>query len=254
MNVGHALDAFHILLPKQGSTAQECEDAYSGTMQGERFAIADGATEAFDSKWWANLLARSWSRVDPPALSREDFQPFIRDLALRLDRRWATKTMPWWAFEKAALGSFAAFLGIQFAPGTEIVLWDAIALGDCCLVHQRQSTLIAAFPIDDPGDFGYHPTLLPSLVSLQPLALDSLKVAHGLCHIGDEILLLSDAVAAWCFDGTAKGEERRAAICRGLRSRDSAYLIDLIRSEQQRGQMRNDDVVAVRIAICPPTL
>jgi hypothetical protein len=91
MNNGCVLDAWHFLLPKEGSTTSECEDAVIENKRARRFAIADGATEGFDSRAWARLLVSRWIRVDPPAISAEDFHPLAHDLGLRLHEHWKEK-------------------------------------------------------------------------------------------------------------------------------------------------------------------
>lgn len=248
MSNGCALDAWHFLLPKEGCSTSECEDAVAENRTALRFAIADGATEGFDSRVWAKLLVRSWIRIDPPAISAEDFQPLARELGLRLHERWKRKALAWYAEEKAKSGSFAAFLGVQFASQWNQLSWKAIALGDCCFVHQRGATVQAAFPISDCESFGSRPMLLPSLASLQEKAFAELKLLEGTAEPGDEFILLSDAIAAWYLRQTDDSERERSELLSLLSGRDCDGLEQLVRSSQHRGTMRNDDVVAVRIA------
>jgi hypothetical protein len=249
MSGGSGLDAWHFLLPKDGCSASECEDAVALNLKAQRFAIADGATEGFDSRVWARLLVRSWIRIDPPAISAEDFQPLARDLGVRLHERWKRKTLSWYAEEKARSGSFAAFLGVQFSSGQDQISWTAIALGDCCLVHQRGDAIRVAFPISNSEDFGSHPILLPSLTSLQDAAFAGLKLLEGTLEEGDEFILLSDAIAAWYLGNTENSQRDRSELLRLLSMRDCDGLEELVRDSQRRGTMRNDDVVVMRIAV-----
>jgi hypothetical protein len=248
MNGGYALDAWHFLLPKEGCSTSECEDAVAEHTRALRFAIADGATEGFDSRAWARLLVGRWLRVDPPAITAEDFQPLVRFLGLGLHGRWQGKALPWYAEEKAKLGSFAAFLGIQFFIQQNQLSWKAIALGDCCLVHQRDSKICAAFPISESESFGSHPVLVPSLGWLQEKAFAELKVLEGTAEEGDEFLLLSDAIAAWYLRKTDASEQERGKLRSLLKGRDREELEKLVRNSRHQGTMRNDDVVALRIA------
>jgi hypothetical protein len=248
MNNGCALDAWHFLLPKEGCSTFECEDAVAENTTAQRFAIADGATEGFDSRRWARLLVRRWIQIDPPAITAEDFQPLACDIGLWLHERWKRKTLPWYAEEKAKSGSFAAFLGIQFFSQQDQLSWKAIALGDCCLVHQRGAKVCATFPISDSESFGSNPVLLPSLGSLQGRAFAELKTLEGTAEAGDEFLLLSDAIAAWFLRKTAGSEDERGELRALLSRRECGGLEQLIRRSRHRGTMRNDDVVALRIA------
>ena len=52
--------ARQFVLPKEGSAADECEDAVAQSADASRFALADGATEAFDARRWAESLAEAW--------------------------------------------------------------------------------------------------------------------------------------------------------------------------------------------------
>jgi hypothetical protein len=165
-----------------------------------------------------------------------------------LHERWKGKALPWYAEEKAKIGSFAAFLGIQFFIQHDQLSWKAIALGDCCLVHQRDSKVCAAFPISDSESFGSNPVLLPSLGSLQEKAFAELKVFEGTAEEGDEFVLLSDAIAAWYLRKTDDSEYERGKLRSLLRGRERGELEQLVRSSRHRGTMRNDDVVALRIA------
>jgi hypothetical protein len=248
MKSEYVLDAWHFLLPKEGSSTSECEDAVAENTRARRFAIADGATEGFDSRAWARLLVGRWLRIDPPAISAEDFQPLVRFLGLGLHERWNGKTLPWYAEEKAKHGSFAAFLGIQFFIQQNQLSWKAIALGDCCLVHQRGSEICAAFPISDSEDFGSNPVLVPSLGWLQEKAFAELKVLEGTAEEGDEFLLLSDAIAAWYLRNTDDSEHERGKLRSLLRRREREELEQFVRSSRHLGAMRNDDVAALRIA------
>jgi hypothetical protein len=241
------LDAWHFLLPKEGCSPSECEDALAQNLKAQRFAIADGATEGFDSRKWAKLLVRYWIKIYAPPITAEDFQPMARELGFRLQERWKRKTLPWYAEEKARSGSFAAFLGIQFSNKDGQTSWKAVALGDCCLVHQRGDTIRLAFPISSSEDFGSHPILLPSLTSLQDEALAELKHLEGTAEPGDEFLLLSDAIAAWYLRNANGSGKDRSELMAFLKGRDCVGLEQLVRRSQHDGTMRNDDVAAMRI-------
>lgn len=248
MKDAYVLDSWHFLLPKEGSSASECEDAVAQNKRARRFALADGATEGFDSRRWARLLARCWIHFEPPAISLDHFQPLTREIGLWLHGRWQHKRLPWYAEEKARLGSFAAFLGIQFYAQPNHLSWKAIALGDCCLVHQRGDEIRDSFPLSRTDNFGSHPVLLPSLPSLQEKAFAELKLLEGTAEVGDEFMLLSDAIAAWYLRDTESAKQERRELRALLDKRACDGLKELIRSSRNHGHMRNDDIAVLRIA------
>jgi hypothetical protein len=53
------LQSANLLLPKMAHRLSECEDAVGIDATRHRFAIADGATEAFDARNWAQRLAQN---------------------------------------------------------------------------------------------------------------------------------------------------------------------------------------------------
>ena len=51
-----------VLLPKQDRVLIGCEDALDLTLAKGRSAVADGSTEAFDSRRWGKMLVKVWAR------------------------------------------------------------------------------------------------------------------------------------------------------------------------------------------------
>ncbi len=121
------------LLPKDGCTPNECEDAIGISISRNRFCIADGATEGFDSRYWARLLVRGWVSAARPAVTREQFDSLLCSLGVRFGKKWEKKILPWYAEEKAQSGAFAAFVGINFILSGGEVHWQAKTLGSCVL-------------------------------------------------------------------------------------------------------------------------
>ena len=194
------LSVQHVLLPKAGLLKSECEDSIGVRRDTGRFCVADGATEAYDSgRRWARLLTRHWA-ANSKLLKSEELAPWMGALGERMERRWAKNLFPAvCAEEKARGGAFAALAALAFfVSGDGGPSWQAIALGDSCLVHRREATILRAFPLSDPEAFGYHPNLIPSTSSSRQQGIaDQFIVAGGHAQLGDVFLLLSDAIAAW---------------------------------------------------------
>jgi hypothetical protein len=214
-----------------------------------RFCVTDGATEAFDSGRWAKLLARCWVRNDR-LLTPSEFEPWLATLGAHLETKWTRRQLPWYAEEKARSGAFAAFVGLAFLPTQNSVVWQAIALGDCCLLQLRGGELLQSFPLSVADDFGFHPTLIPSSTARQQIIIDDFKLTNGTVENDDVFLLLSDAVAAWYLkrlddEDTAKLHEFASLIANS----DVGALADFVSKERQLRSMRNDDVAVLRITI-----
>lgn len=239
------LQTWQFLRPKLGHTASECEDAIAIDADAYRFAVADGATEAFDARNWAERLARNWVQNES-ALSSEEFREWVATQGRELRDSWSGLSLSWYSEEKARTGSFAAFVGLELDLKTESPSWRAIALGDTCLVHCRDGALLKSFPVSRSESFSSAPVLVASDPSLHEIAMQSLVVDSGSCEDGDVLLLLSDGVAAWYLQRFEQNDFDPNAL---LETRQTEELNEYFDDERLTGRMRNDDLAVVRIEI-----
>ena len=117
-----------LLLPKLGHEPSECEDAIAVDTQNCRFAVADGATEAFDARNWAQRLAQNWVQ-NQSASTLEEFREWVAAEGRELRDSWNGLSLSWYSEEKARNGSFAALVGVELDLKTDEPSWKAIALG-----------------------------------------------------------------------------------------------------------------------------
>ncbi|MCA0375530.1 MAG: protein phosphatase 2C domain-containing protein [Gemmatimonadetes bacterium] len=243
------LNAHSLLLPKDGLHPHECEDAIGIRSDLGRFCVADGATESFDSRTWARLLTKHWSQCNGLTQPHE-LQSWWKRLGERHTRRWSERPLPWYAEEKAAVGAFATFLGFEVAETTEQGFrWQAVALGDSCLVQLRGGEIVLSFPLDEADEFGSHPQLLPSKPSLQAAVEGEVRCVSGTARSGDAFLLLTDALAAWMLRYSKSEPELTQNFLRLLESASPESLADLVSNERRSRRLRNDDVAAVLLRL-----
>ena len=236
------------LLPKEGAGLEECEDAVGVNVRASRFALADGATEAFDAGSWARALAEGWAGGETGALTAEEFGRWAAQVGGRWHEGWEGRELPWYAEEKARAGSFAAFVGVEFEEADGALRWRAVALGDSCLVQRRGPRVLVAMPLGDPSEFGACPVLVPSRASALDAALARMSVAEGEAATGDVFLLLSDAAAAWFLKLSAGRDPAAEEFDSLLAASENGALAALLRRERAAGRLKDDDVAAVRIA------
>jgi len=237
----------HFLLPKAGHDLTECEDAIVINPSAFRFAIADGATEAFDSKNWAYQLAKNWV-FSTNLLSPDDFWRWVEEEGRALDESWTSLELSWYAEEKARSGSFAAFVGVEVDPVEQE--WRAIALGDSCVIHCRDNMVVKAFPVDNSKIFSSSPILTPSRTTMQSHAAEAIVVTNGELRKGDEIVILSDAAAAWYLELA----EQKTALVREtfvtlLNQEDNEALAEFFKRERISKRLKDDDVAIIRIEV-----
>ena len=243
------LQVNHFVLPKEGAAVAECEDAIGVNAAAGRFAVADGATEAFDARSWAQRLAEGWVACEPPVLTRETFGAWVAGQGTALHDTWQGRTLPWYAEEKARRGSFAAFVGVQLDLTNGAPRWTAVALGDSCLIQCRGAAICHALPVADHTQFTSTPLLVPSLGQLHEAALGQARVESGTLVRGDVLWLLSDATAEWflkCASAGADVLERFDAL---LAAGPEDDLAALFQAERRARKIKDDDVAVVRITL-----
>src|SRR2546423_9479601 len=112
-----------LLLPKLGHDVSECEDVIAFDAQTGRFAVADGATEAFDARNWASRLAQQWVKTES-TLTSEEFRKWVETEGRELHGSWNGLSLSWYSEEKARNGSFAAFVGVELDLETDSPSWS----------------------------------------------------------------------------------------------------------------------------------
>lgn len=231
-------------LSREGSGRECCADAVSVRATTRRFALADGATEAYDSARWARLLTRAWTAT--PVTAGEDVAEALTHLGQVLYRSWFRRPLSWYAEEKARQGSFSTLLGFQFC-GTSG--WYAVAVGDSCLFQERAGGLRAAFPLHDPDEFGHRPALVPSLPRRHPSWARGVRVTTGSALPGDVFWLMSDAIASWYLGTWARRQGLRRELHCAMLAPDDRTFSRLVTRERRAARLRDDDVAVLRVEV-----
>jgi hypothetical protein len=234
-----------LLLPKLGQQASECEDAIAIDAQSSRFAVVDGATEAFDARNWAERLAQHWIQRKS-TLTVDEFREWVAAEGRELHDSWNGLTLSWYSEEKARTGSFAAFIGVDLDLKSEEPSWRAIALGDSCLLHCRNATLLKSLPLSRSESFNSTPVLVASDSSLHDSSMQSVVTDSGSCQNDDVLLLMSDATAAWCLQQFETGD---LDVDQFLSTKTDEELQEFFDAERSAGRIRNDDLAIVRVEI-----
>lgn len=252
-----SMQAFY--LPKAGNSAEEYEDAFWPQESGDRrftqrfrCAVADGATETSFSGLWANQLAQAYCR-------QPTIRKFVEGLPL-LQQEWRervnSKPLPWYAEEKVRSGAFAALLGLTLRRAPEgrkyPILWDALAIGDCCLFQIRQGSLLQAFPLEQADEFNNRPFLLGTRPFPKEQMDDHVALLGGGAENDDRFYLMSDALACWFLRLLEAGEDGVARIESVATQSDFEALAREtrpLRDRDNRPFLRNDDMTLLRLAV-----
>jgi hypothetical protein len=252
------LSAQAFWLPKAGHRHEEYEDAFAPrrlskgevAYKGKSFAcaIADGATEASFSAYWAQLLTMAYAhrRLQPERLEHD-----LSSLQEQW-RRWVScRPLPWYAEEKVKMGAFASLLGlslsIHIAETRQVGKFSVIAVGDSCIFQVRSNSVIFHFPLQASEQFNNRPVLLSSLARHNTPALQAACLHEGEWRSEDRFLLMTDALACWFLHAWEQGDPSwqkllDLGICDG-----EASFADWITHLRDRGSLKNDDVTLLRI-------
>jgi len=240
-------------IQKRGNSSAEYEDAFwpKPSISGEdreqlSIAIADGATESSFSEMWAKKLVRAYchGRIDVSNLiaSLPELQQSWRQIVCR-------KPLPWYTEQKVQSGAFSTILGLTLRNGTENSdsgSWEAVAVGDSCLVQLRGDALISAFPLRTSTEFNNTPFLIGSRPNSNYELQLHVRTMNGTWEAGDSFYLMTDALAAWFF----REVEQDAAPWRILRDLDNDQNLPFgpwIEEKRDQKVLRNDDVTLYRI-------
>ncbi|GHE49900.1 hypothetical protein [Streptomyces capitiformicae] len=266
-------------VPKAGSLREECEDAghiWPGDprVDGEGravtslyAAVSDGASESLLAGAWAERLVNDV--VESMCLAGDwwqDLGGFVGDLISRSADRWdafltwyqadrAERGRPITWYEQPGLekGAFATVLGVELRSSVAEsgeVSWDwyAFALGDSCLFHLRDGQVHGAFPINDLDDFGITPQLLGSRNHDVALVAERVRVAHGTLLPGDELLLATDALAAWLLSPRPELPAPGMLLAELAELGEESFE-EWVNDQRARSRMRNDDVTLIRMRV-----
>jgi hypothetical protein len=198
---------------------------------------------------WAQQLALSF------ASGRFGFETLMNRLP-RLQDRWSRKarsrlrgrSVPWYAEAKLNEGAASTLLGLELradAGDGGACVWQALAVGDSCLVQVRQGTVIEKFPVERSADFTNHPMLI--FTRAERLGGLDVKTVSGMATTGDSFYLMTDAAAKWFLAQEEHGE-KPWEILNGFDAFPEGQLfVEWVEEMRQTAVMDDDDVTVLRV-------
>jgi hypothetical protein len=237
---------------RRGHRPEEYEDAFASDDAAGRYAVADGATESCFAGLWARLLVEGFLRGDR---GRPDHSP--ASLAALQDQ-WCmavrARQLSWYSEPAIERGAFATFLGLTVhADRQSGYRWQAAAVGDTCLFCTRGDELLQAFPLERAEQFDNVPKLIGSRMSTEALRQRRRVWADGAGHAGDRLWMVTDALAQWCLAENEAGRTPWPALLAILADLEPAdRFASWIEGLRDAGQLRNDDVTLLAIALEKP--
>jgi hypothetical protein len=250
--------------PKEGYAPGEWEDGAAGgfipaTRPGDpprvRFAVADGATEAYESARWVEQLIGSFMSPDQaggarwPDLGRASMTDWFRTM----QERWqaaAPAASDYIEEMKIRQGTLATFVGGEILGlDTPAPVWRAVALGDSVLFHVRNGRLVGQLPRLRSSDFASSPDGISSLPARLDRMSQQLQLQQGRLAPGDTIFAATDAFAKWMITCVERGDPTLWRLLGELVHPD--VFVQLVTAQRRAMAMKDDDVTLMRIQILP---
>lgn len=226
----------------KGSCAKELdrpeanEDALAYSADEQRLALSDGASESYDSRLWANLLAKKFA--DEPGFDQEWLHSAIatyKDAHDFAAMSWSQQL----SFER---GCFATLLAVEH--DAEHRLLRLFGVGDSVAVLFVGQEVVRAWPLDHPDRFKERPTLLSTLREHNAFTLshkfDSVsRLEVDLSAFPEPTLLcMTDALGEWTLRMASEQPERLSEL---LAIRSEEQLAALVVAQREAKRMRVDD-------------
>lgn len=234
----------------QGSVAkyldrpEDNEDAMNVVAERDRIVVCDGASESYDGKNWAHLLAEKFA--DEP-LSEGALAACLEAFLALHD----PTTMSWSKAAAFERGSFSTTLIAQNDSSSSAVTMQCI--GDSCAVLTDDVKVLHALPYQHSTEFEGTPTLLSTLphhnAHLYPADNFEIPKTVWQYEAGNHpfLLCMTDALGAWLLRRLEEGDEH--ALPRLLAIRTEDELGELVELERTDGRMRRDDSTLVIAAL-----
>lgn len=221
---------------KEPDRPEANEDAYAFSADRQRLALSDGASESYDSRFWATLLARKFA--DNPRFDQEWMETAVSDYQREHDfaaMSWSQQL----AFER---GCFATLLSVEHDAINRRLTFFGV--GDSVAVLFVGVEVVRAWPLDHPERFKERPTLLSTLrahneFTKAPEFESRARAVLELASFPEPTLLcMTDALGEWTLR-MAGDEPGRLADLLAVRSEE--HLAALVVAEREAKRMRVDD-------------
>lgn len=238
---------FNGSVAKHADAPEDNEDAYRVDSYGGRIVLSDGASESFDARSWAGLLADRLLLEDP---TDEGLKLCVHAYSQLHDKQ----SLSWSKAAAYERGSFATALVAQDDPQNLSI--RVMSLGDSLAVWSDGDSILDSSPYASSEEFRRKPVLLASRVDMNPTLTSSddshwKRVEWPYPGDGYRILLcMTDALGEWLL--RHQEQDDRSAFEQLCGIREPQELTDLVESARSAGAMRRDDCTLIIAIVTRP--
>ena len=205
-------------------------------------AVSDGASDGLFAREWARALARAAATTPEGVQGPETLAATVQQAAERWRAQTGTTELPWFLEARRNRPTGATLLRLTVYPEGR---WEALAVGDTCLVPVRQGEPGSVFPLARADDFSAAPDLLLVQAFHSEIVVrvpEEVRVLQGEWHAGDSFFLLTDALAHWFLRET-EGGRTPSRWLEGIHS--AAGFRDRVDILRENGRLRGDDTTMI---------
>jgi hypothetical protein len=223
--------------PKDPSSPDENEDCCCIDIGTSRFVLCDGASESFDSKTWATILAERF--IAKPEITPE----WVQEVVASYVSRYNVQELSYSKQASFERGSFATLLGVETHAAVNSI--EIIAIGDSiALLVDEEANIIKKWPYSKAADFETPPTLLSTRNDLNSFVSESDFASRHrvLWSLSDflphTLLCMTDALGQWTL---RMAEEDDDSWHKLLQVRHDSDLAEIVEQARTTKSIRTDD-------------
>lgn len=242
---------------KKSETLDDCQDAWGAIcslnqeQNIERYAVADGATQSFYPKQWAELLVTNFCEKIKATLAPENLEKWVcpsqKEWHERVEKRVKEQNKYYltnrFNREESAVSTF---IGLEIDKSNEE--WKALIIGDSCLFH-RSDTGFKSYLIENSIDFTNRPDALASFPKDNPIGSPPEFIADK-AKSGDTFILATDALAKWIVQHKEAGKLAEVLTqLNGLETDEQFYQFVNEARQDVEITLNNDDITLMLISV-----
>jgi len=231
---------FHASVPKELEQPDLNEDALALDEVAGRFAISDGASTAYDSRIWAQMLTARFLQC--PAVNHEWVTGLIREYRACYD----FDQLSWIQQSGIEQGAFATLLAAEFQP--ERVELELLSVGDSLAALVENGNVLKTFPYRHSEQFEADPTLLSTRSDANEfITASQFYGQHSTTwplRNNSVVLLMTDALGKWVLESLVQNSSTlRQLLTIGSEEEFKQLVITL----RETKQIKVDDTTLVRL-------
>lgn len=246
------LSAVGFWTPKAGNRVDEWEDSFALDEASGRFAVADGASSSSRAGAWAAELTTGF--IDDPLTTTTDDE-LVDWFGRRSERfeaaypatdRAEMTAENWYAVAASEAVGYATFVGVTVLRDAHgALVARVVGVGDSVAFVVRDGAVVHVSPSMGADGFDSYPDLVPSDGERVGAAAGTAFRSECPLQTGDEILVMSDALAEWALTRATDEPE----LWDVFGEIDSLRFRELVRELRAFDEIVNDDVTLVRCRV-----